>query len=201
MVSSHSALKIRDGSAIKEYVPLVPGEFIFNIDGCGFSDWEEQKEKPVNIPAEARRESYHYPMNRQIRHQTLICCITAAGDAYCRSLVSNDSSVTQIFEHRVRAGIDLSVEISSSAYVMQAIFEKYVDQVLVPAVGSNRSLPGCANKPALLFCDNCAAHCSDDVLTKLARHRILVITCPPHTSFVFQVLDILLFRVLKRAKK
>jgi hypothetical protein len=48
----------------KEYVPLVPSELIFNIDECGFSDWEERKEKPVIIPAEVQGTTLHYPINQ-----------------------------------------------------------------------------------------------------------------------------------------
>jgi hypothetical protein len=71
---------------IKEYVALVLSELIFNIDECGFSDWETRKEMPVIIPAETQGTALHYPINRQIRHQTLICCITTAGDGYCPCL-------------------------------------------------------------------------------------------------------------------
>jgi hypothetical protein len=186
---------------IREWVPLVPAELIFNIDECGFSDWEERKEKPVLIPAAAQHTTLHYPVNRQIRHQTLVCCVTAAGDAYCPLLVSADPHVIDVFDTGIRNGIDLKIEISHSPYVNQQLFEKYLDEIVLPAVVSNRELEGCRNKPAILFCDNCSAHCSNDILQKLARHGVLLITYPPHTSHVFQVLDVLLFGILKRAKK
>jgi hypothetical protein len=102
----------------------------------------------------------------------------AAGDADYPCFVSSDSSATRIFEPGVRDGIDLKVEIASLACATQSIFEKYVDQVLVPTVESNRWLPGCAKKPALLFCDNCAAYCSEEILSKLAQYGIIVITYP-----------------------
>jgi hypothetical protein len=66
---------------IKEYVLLVLSEFIFNIDECGFSDWEERKEMPIIIPAKAQGTTLYDPIHHQIRHHTLICGITAAGDA------------------------------------------------------------------------------------------------------------------------
>jgi hypothetical protein len=65
---------------IKEYVPSVPSELIFDIDECGFSDWEGRKERSVVSPAEVQGIIFHDPTNRQICRQTLICCITAAGD-------------------------------------------------------------------------------------------------------------------------
>jgi hypothetical protein len=42
---------------------------------------------------------------------------------------------------------------------------------------------------------------SAPVLQKLARHGVLMITYPPHTSYIFQVLDVLLYGLLKRSKK
>jgi hypothetical protein len=127
---------------IKESVPLVPTELIFNIDECGFSDWEERGPKPVLIPAEFERSVLHYPVNRAIRYQSLIYCITAAGDAYCPLLVSTKPSITQVFNHAPRDGIDLQIQIAKSAYVTKEIFESYDDTVLIPAVESNRTLKG-----------------------------------------------------------
>jgi predicted transcriptional regulator len=49
--------------------------------------------------------------------------------------------VRQIFETEVPDSIDLKVEIASSPYVTQAIFNKYIDEVLIPAIISNRGLP------------------------------------------------------------
>jgi hypothetical protein len=67
-------------------------------------------------------------------------------------------------------------------------------------VENNRQLPGCQEKPSVIFCDNCSCHCSDDVLRDLATHGILLMTYPPHSSHIFQVLDVLLFGRLKSAK-
>jgi hypothetical protein len=81
------------------------------------------------------------------------------------------------------------------------LFNQYIKEIFIPTVAANRELPGCANKPAILFCDNCASHCSDEILRELARNEILVPTYTPHTSHLFQVLDVLLFGRLKAFKK
>jgi hypothetical protein len=78
---------------IKELVPLVQTESLFNIDESGFSDWEEHKPKCVLIPTEARETTLHYPASPKIRHQTLVCCVTAARDAYYPLLGSSDLSI------------------------------------------------------------------------------------------------------------
>jgi hypothetical protein len=118
----------------------------------------------------------HYLVDRRIRNQTLICGVTAAGDACCPVLVSGGQSVRQIFETGVRDGIDMKVEIASSPYVTQAIFNQYINEMLILAVILNRGVPGCKDKPAILVCDNCSDHCSDEVLGKLAMCGILVVT-------------------------
>jgi hypothetical protein len=47
-------------SLIKEYVPIVPAELIFNLDETGLSDWEQRKMKPVIIPSHASSSTLHY---------------------------------------------------------------------------------------------------------------------------------------------
>jgi hypothetical protein len=42
---------------------------------------------------------------------------------------------------------------------------------------------------------------SDSISQKLARHGVLTITSPPHTSHIFQVLGVLLFGLVKGSKK
>jgi hypothetical protein len=80
----------------------------------------------------------------------LVCSVTAAGDAYCALLVSSDPATQAGFEHQIRDGIDLQIEISLSPDVNVEIFKRYVDTVLLPAVEANQQLPGCdKNQP---FC-------------------------------------------------
>jgi hypothetical protein len=185
---------------IKELVPFVPTELLFNSDESGFSDWEERKPKCLLIPTEARETILHYSASRKIRHQTLACCVTAAVDAYCPLLLSSNPATQTVFQHQIRDGIDVQMEISPSPYVNAEIFERYVDTVLIPAVEANPQLPGCDKKPAILFCDNCSAHMSNSMPNKLARRGVLVLTDPPHASHIFQVLDVLLFGLVKRSK-
>jgi hypothetical protein len=135
---------------IKEYVPLVPTELLFSIDESGFSDWKERKPQCVLILIEAGEPTLHYPTSRKIRHQILVCWITAAVNAYCPLLVSSDSAARAVFEHQIRDGTDLQIEIRPSPSVNAEIFERYVDTVRIPAVGTNQQLPGCdKNQP---FC-------------------------------------------------
>jgi hypothetical protein len=111
----------------------------------------------------------------------------------CAAFISSDASFRSIIEMGVRDGIDLRIRIPTSLDIATDISLQYVWNVLIPAVESNRMLPGCWKKPSILFCDNCRCYWSDEFLPELANHGILPIKYLPDTSHLFQVLNVLLF--------
>jgi hypothetical protein len=111
---------------IQEYVPLVPAEFVFHLDEIGLSDWEERKRQPILIPVEIDGDAIHYRVDRRIRHQTLVCCISAAGGAYYPLLTPSDASARSVFEMGVRDGTDLRIQIAPSSYITVDIFRQYL---------------------------------------------------------------------------
>jgi hypothetical protein len=46
--------------------------------------------------------------------------------------------------------------------------------------------------------DNCSSHTSDDGIAVLTRERMKIITFAPDTTHIFQLLDVVLFRTLKK---
>jgi hypothetical protein len=48
---------------IMETVPIAPVELMFNLDESGLSDWENQKSKPVLMPAIKENSTLHYPID------------------------------------------------------------------------------------------------------------------------------------------
>jgi hypothetical protein len=131
----------------------------------------------------------------------LLCCASASRDAYSPLLVAPGPNVARIFEKCVRENIDLKLEIRQTAYVDARILNVGIQDVFLPTIAANLELPGCANKPALRFCDNCTSHCSEETLRELARNGELLLIYPPHTSHIFQVFDVLLFGRVKALKK
>jgi hypothetical protein len=129
-----------------------------------------------------------------------MCCISAAGDAYCPLLIAPNRGAQKIFETGIRRNIGIMMEIRERAYATAEIFRRYIETVFFPAIAANKKLPGCRNKLAIVFCDNCTCHCSEDILIEFAGHRVLVLSYPPQTSNLFQGLDLLLFRRLKSTK-
>jgi hypothetical protein len=186
---------------INTYVPKISAELIFNINETRLSDREERKEKIVLDPSAHIDSRLHSPVDESIRHHTLIWCISAAEDASCPLLIAPNRGAQTIFETGIRRDIDMMMEIREPADATAEIFRRYVETVFLPAVVSNRKLPGCRNKPAISFYHNCPSPCSEDMLIEFARHGVLGLSYPPHTANLFQVLNLLLFRRLKSAKK
>jgi hypothetical protein len=187
---------------ITKIVPLASCELIFNMDETGLSDWEERRAKGVVVPTTLQGRRLHFGVSRKNRHETLLCTISASGDAYLPLLIAAEPRVCELFELRpIRKNIDLSLEIRASPYVDADIFRRYIHDVFIPIVESERNGMAGQENPAILFFDNCRAHCQKELLAELARLWVIVITYPPHTSGIFQVLDRLVFGVLKVAKR
>jgi hypothetical protein len=123
----------------------------------------------------------------------LLCCVSASGDAYSSLLIAPRPKQRRIFEKGIRENSDSKLEMRQVPYVDAELFNQYIKEIFIPTVAATLELPGCANKPAILLCDNYASHCSEEILRELARNGIIVLTYPLHISHRFQVLDVLLF--------
>ena len=54
--------------------------------------------------------------------------------------------------------------------------------------------------PAVLLSDNCPSHRCEEIYKELANHNIRLITFPPHTTNLFQPLDLVTFSSFKLEK-
>ncbi|KAK8884192.1 hypothetical protein M9Y10_043298 [Tritrichomonas musculus] len=115
--------------------------------------------------------------------------------------VTSDPSLEKVFDLGIRRNTDLILEVSNSSYVNKEIFTRHIKENFINQVDAERKYCGLEENQAILFFDNCSCHLDEELLQILAEHMILVITYPSHTSHVFQVLDLLLFGVLKDRKK
>jgi hypothetical protein len=66
----------------------------------------------------------------------------------------------------------------------------------LPNLAELRTLDAFSEETAVLLMDNCPSHVTDEIIGLLTA-RVRVITCAPHTTQIFQVLDVTLFGVLK----
>ena len=126
---------------------------------------------------------------------------SAAGDAITPMTIASSYRVYDIFHTGIRNGIDLKISISNPPYVKKEIFYDYITNVFIPYVNNQRSIEGFSDEFAVLFMDNHSSHCDPEILKILADNRVIVITFPPHTSNLFQMLDLVIFGALKNVKK
>jgi hypothetical protein len=97
-----------------------------------------------------------------------------------------------------RMGVDLVLRKRNKPYMNSELFHEYISKVLVPYIDELRTNEEFAEKEAALLMDNCSIHGQYDSLKLLADHLVKVITFPPHTSQIFQCLDLSLFGNLKK---
>lgn len=186
---------------VEKVIIIAPAALIYNIDETGLSDWEDKKSKSVIVPRELLNTDLQYPIDRTNKHVTLVVTISADGDAYFPLAISSNENLRGIFDLNIRENVDLLLEISNSSYINKDIFKRHIINNFIPQVEEDRKYTKIKDCPSILFFDNCSSHIDDELLQILAEHFILVISYPSHTSNLFQVLDILIFGVLKIHKK
>jgi hypothetical protein len=98
----------------------------------------------------------------------------------------------------VRLGVDFVLKNRSKPYVSRKLFFDYVKTIFVPyltELQDSEELEGCE---AALLMDNCSPHIADDVIAVLTSVRVQIITFAPHTTHIFQILDVVLFGGMKK---
>jgi hypothetical protein len=78
------------------------------------------------------------------------------------------------------------------------LFQQYVTTVLIPFIGQLPTNDEFAGKPAVLLMDNCSIHTKPEVLAILREHDGKAIIFLPHMTGILQVLDLSVFRILKK---
>jgi hypothetical protein len=81
--------------------------------------------------------------------------------------------------------------------VNTALFLEYINSIFIPYLNELRDSEQFDTCEAILLMDNYSRHMSDDVIAVLTNARVKIITFAPHTTHVFQMLDIVLFGALK----
>jgi hypothetical protein len=86
-------------------------------------------------------------------------------------------------------------------YLNAGIFLAYIRTILLPYIDIFYGRAVLTQEIAVLLMVHCSDDVSDDVIRILTEARVRVITFEPHTTQVFQVLDLTLFGVLKRCPR
>jgi hypothetical protein len=101
---------------------------------------------------------------------------------------------------KIERQLNLILKHCDKPYVNAELFEDYLRSVLLPHLMITRIVKDLREEDAVLLMDDCSPHITPAVIELLstARMRVVVVTFAPHTTQLFQVLDLTLFGVLKR---
>ena len=122
-----------------------------------------------------------------------------AGDTLTPMFITHRKTIyKEIQGTGIREGEDLILEYQPKSYVNKSLFSRYIDDVMLKYINELRKNPLYLNEPAVIICDNCSAHLDDELLQKLAQNNVRLITIPPHSSHVFQPLDLVTFGIFKK---
>jgi hypothetical protein len=186
---------------LNKHVQGCISELVFNLDEVGIPDWEDRNARRVVVVATMDGRPIRHAVSRNVKHMSVIAWASAAGESLMPYIITSQNSPAvqeQLRQHRVRFGRDLILTSNHRPYVNAEIFLEYVRTVFLPSLVCVLGLGAFAAEEAVSLMDNCSAHVTDGMIHLLTEARVRVITFAPHTTHVFQVLDLTLFGVLKR---
>jgi hypothetical protein len=127
--------------------------------------------------------------------------LSAAGEWLTPYRITSQASrpVPEQFKKQgVRFSTDFVLRSNPKPYINAESFLDYIQTVFLPNLAELRTLDAFAEETGVLLMDDCPSHISDDLIGLLTEVRVRIITFGPHTTQIFQILDVTLFGVLKR---
>jgi hypothetical protein len=176
-------------------------ELVFNLDEVGISEWEDRTPRKVIVPVSMTDQTIHHGVHRNLKQMSVICCVSADGEFLTPFVVFsqvNGKVIEKLKIEGFRTGLDMVLEPRQKAYFTATLFQQYVTSVLIPLIERLRTNPEFTGKSAILLRDNCSIHTKPEVLAALRDQNVKVISFPPHTTQIFQALDLCLFGVFKK---
>jgi hypothetical protein len=176
-------------------------ELVFNLDEVSMSDWENRKEKKVMVSTMIDSQTIYHRASRSVRYISIITYITAGGESltpYIMRSQDSDAIRKRLMHQGVRLGVDFVLRQRSKPYVSRMFFLEYINTIFVPYLNKLRESEEFEACEAVILMDNCSPHVLDDIVAILISVRVRIIIFAPHTTQIFQMLDVVLFDVLKK---
>jgi hypothetical protein len=146
-------------------------------------------------------QTIHHRVSRNVRHISIIAWISAGGESLTPYIATSEDSerVHERLKSRgVRLGVDFVLRHRSKSYVNGKLFLEYISIIFIPYLKELGDSEEFAECEAVLLMDNCSPHTGKAVIALLTGARIRVVAFAPHTTQIFQVLDVVLFGALKK---
>jgi hypothetical protein len=140
-------------------------------------------------------------VSRKEKRITCITTISMAGDALMPLLVIHQRTIdVAVWKEGWRDGQDFMIRSNDAPYVTRPIFTERVTSVILPYFAGTRESLHLQDFTDVLLWDNCSSHIDEGIKQLFADNNIRLVTFPPHTSYLFQPLDLVTFVAFKREK-
>jgi hypothetical protein len=146
-------------------------ELVFNLDEIRISEWEDRVERRVIVPTTMRGETIFHGVHRNLKHISVVLCISAAGEHMSPFLVSSQATSaveTKLKQAGFRMRVDLFLKRRSKPYMSSELFTGYISTVLLPYIEELRSNCEFADREGVLLMANCSVHTRAQTLRQLA---------------------------------
>jgi transposase len=112
-------------------------ELIFNLGEIGISEWEDRTERRVIVPSTMRGQTIFHGIRRNLKHISVVACISAAGEHITPFFVC--SQINDTVERRLKTegfimGVDLIIKRRTKPYMNSQLFAEYISTVLLPYI-------------------------------------------------------------------
>jgi hypothetical protein len=77
---------------IIQFVQDHPTEVVFNLEEVGISEWEDIQTKTIIVPKSRSEQTMHHKVNRNLKHVSMIACVSAAGESLIPYIVTSHDS-------------------------------------------------------------------------------------------------------------
>jgi hypothetical protein len=64
----------------RDYVHNVCAEFVLNLDEIGVREWEDRSERRVIVVSTMRGQIIYHAVHRNLKHISVVACISPAGE-------------------------------------------------------------------------------------------------------------------------
>jgi hypothetical protein len=132
----------------------------------------------------------------------VIACVSATGESLTPYIITSQAP-TSVQERLKKEGVRFStyfiLRSNPKPSINAEIFLDYIRTVFLPTLAELQTLGAFTEETGVLLMDNCPSHVTDDdIIGLLTEARVHIRTFAPHTTQIFQILDVTLFGVLKR---
>jgi hypothetical protein len=97
-------------SCLREYVQGMKAGSRFNLDEVGIWEWEDRKDNKLLVPKIIDNQMIHHRASRNVKHISIITCISAGGESLTSYIVASQDSeplCRRLMSRGVRMGLDI----------------------------------------------------------------------------------------------